>query len=203
MWWDGAWGRRQPKALTHERPATARTPRDEQTPYPLSEKHKFYAIVIGSFFTNNEHHPVAFSPIRGSACSKNLMKKNTRDVNVLRVGFMTGYYTRYDVSCWVDEQILKEDQPSNKLIELSLLKTKNEQEIEFLLRQLGDARDPVQDFKYAIGFVGLLFETRKLSLSVAVQTLFNKPIAMGLLTSQALEKRSWPLTAWITRRSSS
>ncbi|MEW4453789.1 hypothetical protein AB1L30_14035 [Bremerella sp. JC817] len=93
------------------------------------------------------------------------------EADVLCSGYDVGYFDKADVARWADRWIEATDVPCDVLFDLSLNRSLHPVDLKRALRSLGSA-EPDQVASTTIGFLGLLYEQKKVSAQSVVQRLF-------------------------------
>jgi len=88
---------------------------------------------------------------------------------LLCCGYNIGYYTTSDIERWAVQQLDACDKPPMALIDLTILRDMNPIDVMNLLRSLGGTLSPSLTIEMQIGFIGLLYDAKRLSLEMAVE----------------------------------
>ncbi len=94
------------------------------------------------------------------------------EAEVLWVGFQAGYFEKADIENWADRHIDAIDVPPDALLELSILRSTDEYAVLDLLGSLGSKTLGKSEHRYPIGFLGVLFLEKRISLESAIRSLF-------------------------------
>ncbi len=87
---------------------------------------------------------------------------------VLCCGYSMGYYNEADIEHWAERQIDALDEPPLPLIELTTVRGMYPIDVMNLLRSLSSAFPPSVTIEAQIGFLGLLYDSKKVSLKKAI-----------------------------------
>ncbi len=93
------------------------------------------------------------------------------EADVLRCGYHVGYFDKSDIARWADRQIATIEDPCTELLDLSMIRQTHPLDVTKLLRSLG-AADLAATIETQIGFIGLLYEERKITTQLAIRGLF-------------------------------
>lgn len=91
---------------------------------------------------------------------------------ILCCGYSIGYYADADIEHWAERQIDVLDEPPLALIELATLRDTYPIDAMNLLRSLGGVLSPAATIESEIGFIGLLYDAKRISLATAIRRLF-------------------------------
>jgi hypothetical protein len=93
------------------------------------------------------------------------------EADVLWCGYDVGYFDKSDIARWADRQIAAVENPCTELLDLSMIRHTHPLDVMKLLRSLAsaDARATIQT---RIGFIGLLYDKRRLTSQLAIRALF-------------------------------
>jgi len=101
-----------------------------------------------------------------------MMEPLGRQASILCCGYGMGYYKEADVEHWAERQIDALDQPPLPLIELATVRGMYPIDVMNLLRSLSGESQPNVIVEAQIGFLGLLYYTKKIPLKRAIGGLF-------------------------------
>lgn len=99
-------------------------------------------------------------------------------------GYNVGYYTISDIEWWAIQQIDALDEPTLALIDLATLRDTNPIDVMNLLRSLGGTLSPSLTIEMRIGFLGLLYDAKRISLKTAINGLFAMVHDQGVTDDQ-------------------
>jgi hypothetical protein len=91
---------------------------------------------------------------------------------ILCSGYSVGYYSDADIERWAERQIDLSDVPSLALIELATVRGKCSIDVMNLLRSLFGELPPSVAIEARIGYLGLAYQAKNLSLEKAIRGLF-------------------------------
>jgi hypothetical protein len=87
-------------------------------------------------------------------------------------GYNVGYYSTSDIEWWAIQQIDAMDEPPLAIIDLATLRDTNPIDVMNLLRSLGGTLSSSLTTEMRIGFLGLLYDVKRISLNTAIGGLF-------------------------------
>lgn len=93
------------------------------------------------------------------------------EADLLRCGFDIGYFDKSDIARWADRWILAIDEPCLQLFDLSFNRSLDPYDVSKLLRSLGPSKSSGAA-QTTFGFLGLLYEDRRISAQDAIRQLF-------------------------------
>ncbi|MFN3151315.1 hypothetical protein [Bremerella sp.] len=93
------------------------------------------------------------------------------EADLLRCGFDIGYFDKSDIARWADRWILAIDEPCLQLFDLSFNRSLDPYDVSKLLRSLGPSESSTTA-QTTFGFLGLLYEDRRISAQDAIGQLF-------------------------------
>ena len=92
---------------------------------------------------------------------------------VYRLGFISGYFTKNEVIAWADGVIAQEDSPEQAIINISLGRTLNKQNLAHLLKKLSGEAYIAQAFKILLGLYATLLKNGNMSGSSVAYRLYS------------------------------
>lgn len=134
-------------------------------------------------FANLEARKPKYASHFGHSITGTMTDSVASEVDVLRVGYRLGCFTKSQIARWADQQIAATDEPSLTLIELSM----NQQlEPRALLKCFDSLGHPEAECTVLteIGLVGLAFRTNKLTAEMAVRSLWSLVDRPGITEAQ-------------------
>lgn len=93
------------------------------------------------------------------------------EADLLRVGFIVGYFEKADIICWADRQIEACDDPPTDLLDLSVIRETHPIDVVNLLRSLGSPVLPTSIDTH-IGFLGLLYAEGAISTEHVIRWFY-------------------------------
>ena len=94
------------------------------------------------------------------------------EADVLLCGYDVGYFDKADIERWVERQIESVDEPSSSLIDLAMIRNTHPVDVMNLLRTFGSP-DAAASIDTRLGFIGLLFQSQRVSLHLAIRGLWS------------------------------
>ena len=107
------------------------------------------------------------------------------EADVLRCGYDVGYFDKSDIVAWADRQIVACDTPADALLDLSMCLDTHPLDVMNQLRLLG-ANDPATCLETQFGFLGLVFQSERLSLQLAIRGLWTLVHENGITDDQRI-----------------
>lgn len=101
-----------------------------------------------------------------------LIWDTTTEAALLQYGFGVGYFSRADIEHWAERQIELVDVAAIDIIELAILRHKNDYDIMALLARIGKDVPSQSRARFALGGIGRAYRAGMVSLDVAIRTLF-------------------------------
>lgn len=101
-----------------------------------------------------------------------LINARAIEADVLLCGYEAGFFSKSDISQWADRQIAAIANPSAELLDLSMIRHTYPIDVMNLLRSLGSPDLNVR-IQNQIGFIGLLYGEKKLTLQRAIGGLLS------------------------------
>lgn len=105
------------------------------------------------------------------------------EADVLYCGYDVGFFDKADIASWADQQIAAISEPSTTLLDLAMIRQTHPIDVMKLLRALGEP-DAANSIEIRIGFLGVLYETGKLSLRAGIKGLWSMIHEAGLTGQQ-------------------
>jgi hypothetical protein len=105
------------------------------------------------------------------------------EADLLLCGYEVGYFDKSDIAQWADRQIAAIANPSAELLDLSMIRHTYPIDVMNLLRSLGSPDLNVR-IQNQIGFIGLLYGEKKLTLQRAIGGLLSLVHQPGLTQEQ-------------------
>lgn len=101
-----------------------------------------------------------------------MLNSFSAEADILRCGYKIGYYEKSDIITWADKQIVAFDTPDDTILDLSMSHKTDPIEIEKLLLAIGE-NGRVISHKTQFGFIGLIFQSKQLTLEHAIRGLYS------------------------------
>jgi hypothetical protein len=103
---------------------------------------------------------------------------------LLCCGYKIGYYKDSDIESWAVRQIDTLDEPPLALIELMTVRDKYPIDVMNLLKSLGGVLTPSAMVDAQIGFLGLLYDSKRITVNRAIGGLFKLVHDAGVTDEQ-------------------